>query len=52
MDSKTAIRMIESGNAQCIYTTILLVKIDGEIYISFDGNIWERSDSFVVKEQF
>ena len=52
MDAKTAIRMIESGKAQCLYTTVLIVRIEGVIYISFDGKVWEKSENTVVKKQF
>ena len=51
MDAKTAIRMIESGKAQCLYTTVLIVRIEDVVYISFDGKVWEKSDNAEVKKQ-
>ena len=52
MDAKTAIRMLEKGEARCLCASILLLRVRGRFFISFDGEKWEESDSEMVKSEF
>lgn len=51
MDTAIAFRLLESGEARCVCASVLIVRVDDRFYISFDGVVWEETDSGLIKEQ-
>lgn len=51
MDSKEVMDKFERGEAVGVYTTVLVVRLGGKHYISFDGEEWEETVSAVIKKQ-
>lgn len=52
MTSDYAMKLLERGEADGIFTSILLLRIGGFLWISFDGKEWEKIDSNLIKKQF
>lgn len=52
MDNKLAINMLETGEAVCLYTTVLLMKAGDCVYVSFNGEEWSEIDSQMIRSQF
>lgn len=52
MDTAVAFHLLEKGEARCLCASILLLRVRGRFFISFDGEEWEESDSEMVKGEF
>lgn len=52
MDSEMAMRLLESGEADGVLVSVLLLRSRGHIWLSFDGNEWEVVDSELIRKQF
>ena len=44
--------MCEEGRARIIYGDVLLMKTEDKFYLSLDGNVWEETESEVVRKEF
>lgn len=52
MDSEMAMRLLESGDADGVFASVLLLRVGENLWLSFDGEEWERLDSELIKKQF
>lgn len=52
MDSEMAMRLLESGDADGVFASVLLLRSQGHIWLSFDGKDWEVIDSELIRKQF
>lgn len=51
MDGKEVMDKFERGEAVGVYTTVLIVRIEGKHYISFDGEEWVETQSEFINKQ-
>lgn len=51
MNFETAINLLERGEATCLYTAVLVLSRGGEVWLSFDGDVWEKTDSELINQQ-
>lgn len=49
MDTAVAFHLLERGEACCLYASILIMRSGGKVWISFDGENWEETDSEMIK---
>lgn len=52
MSAEEAMKMCENGDATIIYGDVLLMKTEDKFYLSLDGNVWEETESDVVRKEF
>ena len=50
MTGEKMLDMFEQGEAEGVYTDILVVRYAGKIWISLDGREWERTESMLIKK--
>ena len=51
VDEKKAMDLFESGEAVGVYTTVLIMRVGGKTYISFDGRLWEETECTLIDKQ-
>lgn len=52
MDCEKAMRLLETGKADCIFASVLILRIGKSLYLSFNGKEWEEIDSELINKQF
>ena len=52
MDRETAMRLLERGDAEGVFASVLLLRVGKSLWMSFDGEEWERVYSELIKKQF
>lgn len=52
MDNDKAMGLLERGEADGILVSVLLLRVGENLWLSFDGDEWERVDSELIKKQF
>ena len=52
MTAEESMRLCEEGRARIIYGDVLLMKTEDKFYLSLDGNVWEETESEVVRKEF
>ena len=51
MSGRDVMELFERGEASGIETTILVVRIRGAVFVSFDGEEWAESKSEFINKQ-
>lgn len=51
MNWDRAIEMMENGEAEMVALTAVVMKAGGKVWLSFDGQEWEETESNLIKKQ-
>lgn len=51
MDWNKAIDMLEKGEAEIAVLTAVVMRSGGKVWLSFDGEEWEETESNLIKKQ-
>ena len=52
MNAEDVMNMVENGKAYLIYTDLLIAKAEDGIYVSLDGNEWEKAKEKIFTDEF
>ena len=52
MTSSFVFHLLEQGEAYCVCASLLIIRIGGKYFISFDGDRWEETRSDMIIKEF
>jgi len=52
MSGEEVMGLLEKGKGELVVTYGYLLRLGDEYFVSYDGNVWERTESPAVRREF